>query len=555
MSKSIERNVLLLLEEKTKKLHDNIALGIKSYLGWKELTFSGLGILAKRLANYLIDIGIEKGDKVAILSESMPEWGAALFASVLAGATSIPLDIKLTTYELTSIMTDCQPKILLVSSSFFSMALQLKKKISSLEQIILIDDKGANNDYESIYTLKDLPDKKWRHRNLSQTALIIYTSGTTGSPKGVEISFKNVLSQVDAVSQCFDLGPHDRLLSILPMNHLFELTVGFLSFLSKGTSIYYSKSLKPNDLFPIFQEKKITFMIVVPAFLKLLKLSIESEIHKMSSFKQFLYKIYYQIATFVPSVTLKRLMFGKIHRKFGGKFKGFISGGAPLDPKVGKFFETIGLMVYEGYGLSEASPVVAVNTKDHHKLGSVGRALFNVEAKIDRETGELLVKGNNVMKGYYNRPELTEDVITPEGWLKTGDIAQIDKDGFIWITGRIKNMIVLSGGKKVFPEEVEATTDQSHLFQEVCVFGIKRSNGQKDGCEDVCIAIVPKKEISEQYPDDKELEKVIKKEVKTYSQQLSHYKRPNNIIVSREPFPRTATSKIKRKEVALMAKG
>src|SRR5574344_2804086 len=364
-----DKNVLLFMEKRTKEWEDNIALGTRSYLGWKEITFKGVSILAKRLAHYLIDYGVERGDKIAILSESMPEWGAALFATVLSGATTIPLDIKLTTYELTSILTDCQPKILLVSKDFLDKDVKLKKNMPSIEQIILIDDKGANTKYVSIYTLKDLPDIKWRHRSGKSTAFIIYTSGTTGNPKGVEISFENVISQVDAVSSCFDLGPNDNLLSILPMNHLFELTVGFLSFLSLGTSIYYSKSLNPKDLFPIFVSKKITFMVVVPAFLKLLKNSIETEIHKMSKFRQLRFKVFYALAQFINSKTIKRLMFRDIHKKFGGHFKGFISGGAPLDISVGMFFENIGLKVYEGYGLSEASPVVSVNTENNKKMG------------------------------------------------------------------------------------------------------------------------------------------------------------------------------------------
>ena len=545
----MEKNILLFLDRKTEKLEDNIALGMKSYIGWKEITFKGLGLLSRKLANYLMDRNINKGDGIAILSESMPEYGAALFAATLAGAVAIPLDIKLTIYELTSILSDCKPKLMLVSSAFLDMALKLKETISSIEEIILIDDNGVNKDFASLYTIENKPDKKWRHRNLSTTAFIIYTSGTTGNPKGVEITYRNIMAQVDAISKSFSLGSNDRLLSILPLNHLFELTVGFMSFLSKGTSIYYSKSLKPKDLFSVMQEKHITFMIVVPAFLKLLESSIKNEIKQFSPFRRFLYKQFYMIAPFIKSNRIKKLMFRQIHKKFGGHFKGFISGGAPLDINVGKFFQNLGMNVFEGYGLSEASPVVSLNVEKATKIGSVGRPLFNVEAKIDPETSELLVRGDNIMKGYFNKPEITKEVITEDGWLKTGDIAKIDKDGFIWITGRIKNMIVLAGGKKVFPEEVEAVLETSPLFQEVCVFGAIRNKGQKEGCEDVCVAVVPKDNVLEQYKDDKELNDVIKKEVKELSQRLSHFKRPTSVIVSRNRFERTATQKIKRKEV------
>lgn len=544
-----QNNILLFLENRTDILENKIALGMKSNLGWQELTFRGLNILSRRLANYLIKNGIDKGDKIAILSESMPEWGAALFASILSGAITIPLDIKLTEFELTSILNDCSPKVLLVSNAYLSVGLKLKEIITSIEQIIILNDSGSNDKYPSLYNIPDEPDRKWRHRAPSKTAFIIYTSGTTGTPKGVEISFKNVMAQVEAVGMCFKLGINDQLLSILPMNHLFELTVGFLSFLNMGTSIYYSQSLKPKDLFNVIQEKQITFMVVVPAFLKLLKTSIEAEVNQMPKLKQLIFKLNYKIAEAVPSFMLRKLLFLPIHKKFGGKFKTCISGGAPLDITVAKFFNTIGIRVYEGYGLSEASPVVAVNIKGHNKLGSVGRALPNVEAKIAPGTGELLVKGDNVMKGYYNRPDLTAEVIDADGWLHTGDIAHIDKDGFIFITGRIKSMIVLSGGKKVFPEDVEAVLEPSSKFAEVCVFGAKRSGGAKDGTEDVFVAILPSAQMAEKYPDDKQLEDEIRKEVKTLSNKLSSYKRPTNIIIVKDPFPRTATKKVKRNDV------
>ncbi|MFA7659428.1 MAG: AMP-binding protein [Candidatus Gastranaerophilaceae bacterium] len=544
-----QTNVLLFLENRTEKLQNKIALGMKSNLGWSELTFRGLGILSRRLANYLIKSGVDKGDKLAILSESMPEWGAALFASVLSGSITIPLDTKLTIYELNSILNDSKPKVLLVSNSHLETALKLKQTIDSIEHIIILDDSGSNKNYPSLYNIPDEQERKWRHRAVSKTAFIIYTSGTTGTPKGVEISFKNVIAQIDAVIQCFDLGINDKFLSILPMNHLFELTVGFLSFLSKGTSIYYSQSLKPKDLFTIIQEKQITFMIVVPAFLKLLKSSIEAEVNQSSPLKKAFFNLNYKLAGLIPFYFVRKLMFLPIHKKFGGKFKGCISGGAPLDISVGKFFETIGMGVFEGYGLSEASPVVAVNRRNKCKLGSIGLPIPNVQVRVDEKTSELLVKGDNVMKGYYNLPELTAEVIDADGWLHTGDIARIDKDGFIFITGRIKSMIVLSGGKKVFPEEVEAVMEKSPKFAEICVFGAKRSGGQKDGTEDIFIAILPSPEMIDKYGDEKELEAEIRKEVKNLSLQLSSYKRPSNIIIVKDPFPRTATRKVKRNEV------
>jgi len=544
-----QTNVLLFLENRTFELENKIALGMKSNLGWSELTFKGLSVLSRRLANYLIKSGINKGDKLAILSESMPEWGAALFASILSGAITIPLDIKLTEYELTSILTDSKPKVLVVSVEFLQTGLKLKEAIDSIEQIIILNDSGTNVMFPSLYNIPDETDRKWRHRATSKTAFIIYTSGTTGTPKGVEISFKNVIAQVDAVGKSFQLGIQDQLLSILPMNHLFELTVGFLSFLNMGTSIYYSQSLKPKDLFNVIQEKQITFMVVVPAFLKLLKSTIESEISQLPPFKRAIFSLNYKIAKFVPFYCVRKLMFSFIHKKFGGKFKTCISGGAPMDLSVATFFETVGIRIFEGYGLSEASPVVAVNTDKHNKLGSVGRPLPNVEVKIDTKTGELLVKGDNIMKGYYNRPELTAEVIDEDGWLHTGDIARIDKDGYIFITGRIKSMIVLSGGKKVFPEDVEAVLEKSPKFAEICVFGATRTGGAKDGTEDIFLAVVPSQQLLDEAKDDDNLNKLVRQEVRVLSEKLSSYKRPSNIIITKEPFPRTATKKVKRNDV------
>lgn len=542
-------NVLLFLEKRTQEWDNEIALGMKTKLGWNELTFHGLGLLSRRLANYLIKSGIDKGDKVSILSESMPEWGAALFASVLSGAITVPLDIKLTIYELTSILSNCQPKILIVSNAFLKTGLKLKETIPSIEQVIILDDSGSNTIYPSLYNIPDEKERKWRHRAPSKTAFIIYTSGTTGSPKGVEISFKNIMAQVESVSQCFDLGVKDSLLSILPMNHLLELTVGFLTFLSKGTSVYYSQSLKPIDLFYIIKKKEITFMVVVPAFLKLLKLSIESEINKLTPFKKLLFNINYKLSKFIPFYPIRKFLFFNIHKKIGPKFKGCLLGGAPLDVEVGKFFDRIGIRVYGGYGLSEASPVVTANTAKYNKIGSIGKAIPNVEVKIDEKTGELLVKGNNVMKGYYGRPDLTSEVIDKDNWLHTGDIATIDKDGFIYITGRIKNMIVLSGGKKVFPEEVEAVFENNPKFSEISVFGAKRSGGQKDGTEDVFIAIRPSDEMLNQVQSEEELDTVIRAEIKNLSNRLAPYKRPTNIIITKVEFPRTSTRKVKRNEL------
>ncbi len=550
-------NVLSLLEDKTNDYANKIALGIKTSYGWKEFTYQGLGLTSRKLASYIMnDLGLKKGDRLAILSESKPEYGACVFASIISGLITVPLDIKLTKYELLSILSDCEPSIMLVSQHYIEIALQIQKELPSLKHIIVIDEPSYNQGLESIYTLPNNYSCKWRHRARKSTLFIIYTSGTTGAPKGVEITFGNILSQLDDLKYALDriLPQKDvRILSILPMNHLFEMTVGFSTFLNFGFSVYYTQSLKPKDILGTMRDKKIQFMIVVPAFLKLLKTAIETEIKNTSKTTQLIFKMMFNLSKFIPCRMIKKIMFKKIHKNFGGSFLGCISGGAPLDVNVGEFFERIGLEIYQGYGLSETSPVVSVNTDKLRDLASVGAPLKSFEVRIDKETGELQLKGPAVMKGYHNQPDLTASVIDSDGWLHTGDIAKIHKNGHIYITGRIKNMIVLSGGKKVFPEEVESVLEKSDYFAEVCVIGVSRCFGAKDGTEDIGAVIVPTEELINKY-DDETLNNLIKDEVKRLCIQLTPYKRPINIVVSKQALPKTSTRKLKRNEIKQLIK-
>lgn len=552
-------NVFSLIEEITIKNQNRTALGQVTPLGWNELSYKGLGLLARQLACYFInDMKLEKGERVAILSESKPEFGACVFGNALAGLINVPLDIKLTIYEMNHILTDSQPVVILSSAANLEKAKELLKTIKSLKKIIVID-KWDTIEEENIISLYSLPknyNAAWVRRPLNSTAFIIYTSGTTGAPKGVEITFKNMLSQMYGLKDVLDmiLPPRENLniLSILPMNHLFELTVGFFSYLNRGYSIYYPKSLKPKDIVDVMYEKQIDFLTTVPAFLKLLKSYIESEVAKQPQAIQQQFANRYKMAEFVP-MNVRRYMFRDIHAKFGGKFYGCISGGAPLDEGVGIFFNRIGIEVFQGYGLSETSPVVSVDRERPLDLKSVGKALDTLEVKTDSETGELLVKGPSVMKGYYKRPDLTAEVITEDGWLHTGDIARIDeKTKKIYITGRIKNMIVLSGGKKVFPEEVEAVLQQNPDFSDVCVMGMKKNFGEKDGSEGIVAIIVPTDNYKAKFTTEEELTKAVTKEVKNLSLQLASYKRPVKIIVNKEPLPRTSTNKISRKEIKQM---
>lgn len=553
-------HIFTLFENVANKNSNKVALAMKSKWGWREVTYKGLSIMAQKLGAYLInDLKVQKDERLAILSESKPEYAPCVFGSALAGLITVPLDNKLTIYELESILSNCEPTVLLCSGANLEKAKEIQKRVPSIKHIILMDAALLDDkDIPSLYSIPENYQAKWRRRPLSSTAFIIYTSGTTGAPKGVQTTYKNILTQMYDIRPVFDnIMPKDdvRLLSILPMNHLFEMTVGFFAMLISGYTIYYTKSLKPKDILEIMAEKKIRFLVTVPAFLKLLKTSAESDIRKYSKFYQFFFNQRYIMARFVPRA-FRRFFFKSVHKMFGAELYGCISGGAPLDEAVGTFFDRIGVRVYQGYGLSETSPVVSVCKKGrNYDITSVGPILNSYEAKIDDESGELLLKGPSVMKGYYKQEELTKTVIDEEGWFHTGDKAEIRK-GNLYITGRLKNMIVLSGGKKVFPEEVENVLGDSPNFAEVCVFGMKRAGGEKDGCEEIVTVIVPTEDFSSRYNNDTDLEAAVRAEVKELSNRLASYKRPVKIIVRSELLPKTTTNKLKRNAIKeLITKG
>lgn len=545
-------NILSFLQNKTEKYKNRIALGMKNEFGWVEYTYEGLSKMSRKIASYLInELEVKKEEKIAILSESRVEFGAAFFACVIAGATFVPSDIKLTKYELISIYSSCEPTTVFCSHTYLNTVLEIQKEVPSIKNIILIDATEKDSKYTSIHTIENNYDAKFRHRSLNSTALIVYTSGTTGKPKGVEISFKNLLAQMNDMKILLEGAFKEKnlnILSILPMNHLFEFTVGFATFLNMGYSIYYTKSLRPKDILSVMEDKKIRFMITVPSFFRMLKAQFESDLSKECKRKQLIFNFnYHYTAKFLPFRFLKKYLFKDIHKKFGNNFCAFLSGGAPMDLEMGKYFKRIGIDAFQGYGLSEASPVVTFNLKRNLDMKSVGLFLNSFEAKISPETGELLVKGPSVMKGYYKQPELTQEVIE-DGWLHTGDIAKIGKKGQVYITGRIKNMIVLPGGKKIFPEEVEAVLEESKLFKELCVLSSVKQTGEKKGAEEVCVVVGGIDDLYEKY-DDATVEKMLIEEVKRLSMKLTQYKRPTNIIVYKGNLPRTATRKVIKKEV------
>lgn len=565
MKKSLERrqfykidhklhsNFLDLMQEKSDTYGQVKALTLKTKDGYEELSYIEISRKAKKFANYLIEtVGIQRGERIAIICESRPEFSVGIFASIQTGAITVPLDVKLTVPEHTHILNDCNPKILLCSSHYLEHAVEVKNNVSSIEHIFVLDDEKdeKREEYPEIQSVSalesDIDKDLGRSRTLDETALIVYTSGTTGNPKGVMISFGNIYAQLRDFEYMFKITSKHTLLSILPLNHLLELDCGFFGMLYMGTKVVYIKSLNPKELTVTMKEKGITNMIVVPLVAKMLKNSIDKQIKKQSKAAQKAFDVLYRLAKFAP-LKIRRLMFKSVIDGLGGKLECFISGGAPLEDNVAEFFERIGIPIFQGYGLTETSPTISTNRYGHSKIGTVGQALPSVTVKI-ADNGEILATGPNVMQGYYGKPEMTREVIDEEGWFHTGDIGEIDKDGFIKITGRIKNMIVLGGGKKIFPEEVEAVLETSNIIKEVCVMSLIIKSGNKQGTEEVGAIIVPSDEL--QKKTDEEIQKELEAEVKKLSEaNLAPYKAPTVVVLHREELPKTSTRKVKRKDL------
>ncbi len=562
MKKSLERrqfykidhklhsNFLDLMQEKGDIYGQVKALTLKTKDGYEELSYIEISRKAKKFANYLIEtVDVQRGERIAIICESRPEFSIGMFGSIQTGAITVPLDVKLTVPEHTHILNDCNPRILLCSSHYLEHAIEVKNNVSSIEHIFVLDDENeqSNKNCPLISTLEANIDKNLgRPRTLDETALIVYTSGTTGNPKGVMISFGNIYSQLRDFEYMFKLTNDNTLLSILPLNHLLELDCGFFGMLYMGAKVVYIKSLNPKELTSTMKEKGITNMIVVPLVAKMLKNSIDKQIKKQPESAQKAFKILYGLAKFAPR-KLRRLMLKSVIDGLGGKLECFICGGAPLEDNVAEFFERIGVPVFQGYGLTETSPTISTNRYGHSKIGTVGQALPSVMVKI-ADNGEILATGPNVMQGYYNKPEMTKEVIDEDGWFHTGDIGEIDKDGFIKITGRIKNMIVLGGGKKIFPEEVEAVLETSKLIKEVCVMSLIIKSGNKAGTEEVGAIICPVDDL--QKKSNEEIQKLLEEEVKKLSESnLAPYKVPTVVVLHRDELPKTSTRKVKRKDL------
>ncbi|MGQ9478229.1 MAG: AMP-dependent synthetase/ligase [Candidatus Bipolaricaulia bacterium] len=492
----------------------------------RETSYGELGELAGRFSRALEKMGIREGDRVAILAKPCLEWQVALWGALRRGATVVPIDTELTPPEVERILTEAEVEVLLARKERLA---GLSKARVRVEHLIPMGD----DLWRMLSGLEPAPALPVEP---SELALIVYTSGTTGNAKGVMLSHLNLASNVQSFLQRLDVSSKDVVLSIIPWHHIFGFTASILAPLAVGAALIYTDDYK--SIPKLMLENRVTVVLGVPKLYHAMFEKIEERLTK--SLKARL------IYRFLPRLA------GRVLRKnlTGEAFRFFISGGAPLNPRVIRGFRRLGFGVIEGYGLSETSPVLTFSTPFNRKAGSVGPAVPGVELLIlepdERGIGEVLVRGPNVMLGYYKNPERTREVLDPDGWFHTGDLGRLDREGWLYLHGRRKNVIVLESGKNVYPEEVEFELGQIPYVQEILV-----KRGYRQGKEVVQALVYPNwNSLRERgLTSPEEIKELIWQEISLRQRELAPYKRiksREDLIILSEPFEKTSKQDIKR---------
>jgi long-chain acyl-CoA synthetase len=458
-------------------------------------------------AHGLIDLGIQAGERVALLSENRPGWALADLATLSVGAWVVPIYTSLPPDEVQYILEDSGARACVVSTALqLAKVLEVRDRCPSLSWVISLEP--VDREEERLLTARQLVERGREARasrpaavderrasiHPEQTATILYTSGTTGRPKGVMLSHRNLVTNTIDALESLEITPSDLHLSWLPLSHSFERTAGYYIMLHAGVSIAYAESIE--KVVDNMREVRATVTLGAPRLYEkmyaavLQSASDAGGLKKVIAFWARRVAIEYSEAEVGgrgagPWLKFKRgvadrLVFSKIRERVGGSIRFFVSGSAPLAPVIMKFFYAAGIPILEGYGLTETSPVVSVNTFEHMKFGTVGKPIRNVEARIEPDPerpegdGEILIRGPNVMQGYYHLPEKTAEIITSDGWFRTGDIGIIDAEGFLAITDRKKDLIKTSGGKYIAPQPLENELKTSRYVTQAVVVGNKR---------------------------------------------------------------------------------
>ena len=419
----------------------------------------------KYFSEYIVELEKEKFG--LIVMENRPEWIYSFFAVWDKKSAGIALDANSNSDEILYVLEDSHPNVIFCSNETEGTIFEAVEKYSSKNTLKVINVDKITVEQEKMNVIKNM-QFELENPTGDETAAMLYTSGTTGSPKGVMLSFNNLNTEMEGLYEKGIFDHRDQILAILPFHHVLPLTASVLLMLKYQTSIVFVEKIASKEIFDALEKNRVTAIIGVPRVFKLFYDGIKQQIDA-----KFITRFIYKMMSNVKSLKIKRKVFAKVHKKFGGHLDFIVVGGAKMDPEISKFYETLGFYALEGYGLTETAPVIAVNSKKERKIGTVGKRLYNVEIKTVDE--ELWVKGPIVMKGYYNKPEKTTEVITEDGWFKTGDLAAIDEEGYVTIRGRKNTMIVLSNGKNIDPETLEnrVIAQSNGLIKEIGIFNYK----------------------------------------------------------------------------------
>ena len=462
---------------------------------YQDISWNQLDKQVRAFAQGLLALGLKPEQQAAIMAPNCPEWAFADLAIMAIGGRTVPIYHTESLETIAHILADADARLLFTHSRLTAIQLlKHRERMPLLEKIVLFEGISEEDENLSLNQFLDLGQKNPDQHlddllaagRRDQLATIVYTSGTTGEPKGVMLTHDNILSNVEACCKLIDLGPGDVSLSFLPLSHIFERMAGYYMMLHQGVVIAYAESI---DTVPVnLIEVQPTIVTSVPRLYEKMHNRVLERVSTGPWLKKQLFflaikigreKVARQQAGLPPtgwqSLLLRlfdKLVFAKIKERLGGRLRFFVSGGAPLVKEIAEFFLAAGVPIYEGYGLTETSPVLAVNYPGHHRLGSVGPPLINLELQIATD-GELRAKGPSVFQGYWKKPEQTAQAIQ-DGWFHTGDIAMIDADGFLFITDRKKDLIVNAGGKKIAPQELENLLKTDKFISAIMVYGDRR---------------------------------------------------------------------------------
>jgi long-chain acyl-CoA synthetase len=506
------------------------------------------------LGTALIDLGL-KDKRVAVISENRYEWQVAYLAIATGTGVVVPLDKSLPEGEIESLILRSEVEAIFYSKKYDEIMNKLKQKGNTKIKIFISMD--LEEKVDGIYSQKELLNKGIKlleegNREFldakidnEKMGIMLFTSGTTATSKAVMLSHKNIISNVMDIIQIFELNNTDTMLSFLPLHHVFECTVGFLYPVAIGCTITFCDGVK--HMADNIKEYEITAMISVPAVYDIMYKKVMRGIEKKGKLDSVKKGIKITQALLKIGIDIRKKVFHEIHDNLGGKVRLMVAGGAALDAETEKGFNELGFNLVQGYGLTETSPVIASELTNCRRLGSIGKKFPSLEVKIEDANeegiGELMAKGPSIMLGYYNNDEATKETLE-DGWIHTGDLAKIDKDGFIYISGRKKNVIVLQNGKNIFPEEHEALLNKIEGIKESFVFGKPDEKDLK-----ICAEIVYDKEIMKEIYNvttEDEIKDTIWNEVKKVNKKMPAYKYVREIIITEEELIKTTTLKTKR---------